>query len=187
MNNIVRIVLIVIGALILLGCGVLYLGTNNANKLIDEANIAIDAGNTAAQQGGAKYAELFTEKNLRDFPANRELLAATATELASDMDRAATNFDIAAKKFEQAAKQNVAATHAEYWKVKYQAFLKYAQSKRAFKSVAQLITDEKVATFDDFDAKMNPLIDEAIKADDEAKALAAKADELRDKNKDKFN
>lgn len=187
MNNIVRIMFLVIGALILLGSGVLYFGTNSANQLISEANTAIDAGNAAAKQGGAEYAELFTEENLSGFPGNRGQLAATAKELAANMDLAATNFEIAAQKFEQAAKKNVAAIHAEYWKAKQQAFLRFAKSKRHFKAVANLIIDEKVTTIEDFNAKMSPLIDEATKVDREANDLAAKADHLHETNKDKFN
>jgi hypothetical protein len=187
MNNVVRLLLLAIGGLILLGSTVLYFGTNKANTLIDEANIAIAAGNDAAKHGGEIYGQLFTEANLRNFPSNRHQLAPTAKDLAAHLDRAALNFDLAAKKFEDAAKQNVAATHAEYWKTKQQAFIKFAQSKRAFQSVAQLITDQKIATIDNFNAKMSPLIDEAVKADDEAKSLSAKADEIRDRNKDGFN
>lgn len=187
MNNIVRMILVVIGALILLGSTVLYFGTNKANKLIDEANIAIDAGNDAAKTGGEKYSQLFTEANLRDFPTNRLLLAPTAKDLAAEMDLAATNFDLAAKKFEDAAKQNVAAIHAGYWTAKQQSFVKFAQSKRTFKAVAELVTDEKIISIDDLNAKLTPLIEQALLFDGEAKALAAKADEIRDKNKDKFD
>lgn len=173
--------------LIIVACSVLVsFATRQANKFVDEANAAVTAGNQFAEQGGAKYAELFTDPNIEGFPGNREQLAPTAASLAELMARAAEQYDLAAAKFEEASQKGVKQVVADYWKLKAQGYRKFAESKKTFRSVGLLITDESVSSIELLDEKLPPLIEQAVKLDEESKALAAQADKLQSENEDEF-
>lgn len=186
MQKYVRVGLSIV-ALIIVACSLLVsFATRKANKIVDEANTAVTVGNQFAEQGGAKYAELFTEPNIEGFPGNREQLAPTATSLAELMEKATVQYDLAAANFEQASQEGVKQVIADYWKLKAQGFRKFAESKKTFRSVALLVTDETISSIDALNEKLSPLIDQAVKLDEEAKELAAQADKLQSENQDEF-
>jgi hypothetical protein len=186
MKYIVKIGLAIVALVILASSLWVNFATNKANKLIDQANAAVEAGNQIAEQAGAKYGELFTESNLASFPDNREQLAPTAQNLAELLGNAAEQYESAATKFEEASHEGVKQAVAEYWSLKAQQFRKFAESKRAFRTVALLIPDEAVASLDAFNEQVDPLIDQALKLDAESKEFATQADKLESENKDSF-
>src|SRR6187431_2834617 len=104
-------------------------GTSQANKHVDEANVASEAGDTLTSQIGPKYSELFSEANLQGFPGNRDQYKANATETAELLDKAAAQYRLAADKLEEAGRQPVKKPLADYWGAKVQAYRKLAESK----------------------------------------------------------
>jgi hypothetical protein len=92
---------VVIGAISL----IVYWNNSRANKLVDEGNAAVEAGNAYVAQAATLYKELYSEANLTAFPGNRDTYSHKATEAAELYSKAAGEFRTTADKFEQAAEE----------------------------------------------------------------------------------
>ena len=177
MKKFVKIGIAVVALTITAGSIWLAFATRKANHLVDQANAAVDTGNEFAKQAGAKYAEVFTESNLAGFPGNRQQVAApSAQDVADLLGKAADQFDLAATTFDAASHEGAAKVLSDYWSLGSQQFHKFAESKRTFRAVALLISDENVSSLEAFNEKSSPLIDAAMKLNAESNELGAQAE-----------
>ncbi|HEY6187029.1 MAG TPA: hypothetical protein VIW80_05060 [Pyrinomonadaceae bacterium] len=158
--------------------------TEKANKLVAEANTAIEAGNKAAIEAGRKNDQIFDELKAASFEEDKERLKPRVKEAIDGFTQAADKFREAAKKFEEASKLKINDKFAEYLALKSQEFNKNAEQMEAARSMPQAILDS-----DDGDALSQKIKDNKeryTKLEKEAKELSDRAEKVRAENKDKF-
>ena len=158
--------------------------TTAANKHVEEANAASQAGNDLVAQIGPKYKELFNEANLQGFPGNREQYKAKAQETVELFNKSAEQYRLAASKLEEASRQAVKQPLIDYWSLKVQSFRKLADSKQAFGKLVQLLLDESITDMNALNEKVGPLVDEAVRLDGESDKLGVEAQKIQDAHKD---
>lgn len=161
-------------------------GTTQANKQVEEANVASQAANALLGDVVSKYKELFTEANMQGFPGNREQLKPIAQQGKEGLTKAAEQFRLAATKLEEAASRPVSKLLSEYWALKVKAYRKLAESKDVYAKVVELVLDESITTVEILDEKMGPLIEQASKLNTESDAFDAEAKKIQDANPKEF-
>jgi hypothetical protein len=160
--------------------------TGKANKLVGEGNAAIQTANQAGQEAGTKYTALFSQANLKGFPANRDRLKDDAKQVSDLLDKSSAGFREAAEKFEEAAKLKVDDKFKEYLSVKAQAYRKHAEKNEAAKDSLKAVSDESVEDTSDLAKRINDAGERVTKLLKEAKDLEEKGDKIQQENKDKF-
>ncbi|HEV2913098.1 MAG TPA: hypothetical protein VGX92_07270 [Pyrinomonadaceae bacterium] len=158
--------------------------TDKANKLVAEANTAIEAGNKAAIEAGRKNDRIFDEIKSSSFDEDKERLSATAKEAISGFTQSAERFREAARKFEEASKLKINDKFKEYLVLKSQEFNKNAEQVEAAKLMPQAVLDSEDA--ETLSQKVRENKARYDKLEKEAKELADKAEKVRAENKDKF-
>jgi uncharacterized coiled-coil DUF342 family protein len=167
-----------------LACSALGDETDKANKLVDEGNKLVEEGNTLGQQAAAKNKEIFD--NIEDFPDNRDDLRKPANELLDIIDKGTGKFHDAAKKFEDASKLKLDDKFKEYLSLKSQEFNKHADHIESIKGIPQAVLDESVKDLRALNTKLTSVNSQIEKVGKEWKDLEAKANKVREDNKDKF-
>ena len=167
-----------------LACSSLGNETEKANKLVDEGNALVEEGNKLGQDAAAKNKELFD--NIEDFPSNREDLKKPAKELSDIIDKGTEKFRDAAKKFDEASKLKLDDKFKEYLSLKSQEFNKHADHIEALKGIPNAVMDESVKDLRALNTKITAVNQQVEKVGKEWKDLEAKADKVREENKDKF-
>lgn len=158
--------------------------TEKANKLVAEANTAIEAGNKSAVDASRTNDRIFDEIKGDSFEEDKERLKARVKEAIDGFTQAAEKFREAAKKFEEASKLKINDKFAEYLALKSQEFNKNAEQMEAARSMPQAILES-----DDAQALSQKIKDNKeryTKLEKEAKEISDKAEKVRAENKDKF-
>jgi hypothetical protein len=158
--------------------------TDKANKLVAEANTAIEAGNKASVEAGRKNDQVFDELKSSSFAEDKERLSATAKEAVDGFTQSAAKFREAAKKFEEASKLKINDKFKEYLTLKSQEFNKNAEQMEAARTLPQAMLDS-----DDAETLSQKIKDNKARYDKlekEAKELNDRAEKVRAENKDKF-
>jgi hypothetical protein len=158
--------------------------TEKANRLIAEANTAIDAGNATAIVAGKKNDWIFQEIRGATFADDKQRLKATAKETVDGFTRSAAKFREAARKFAEAGTLRVNDKFKEYLVLKSQEFNKNAEKMEVASAIPQAVLDsESIETlrqrFDENRTRYQQL-------EKEAEELADRAEKVRAENKDKF-
>ena len=158
--------------------------TEKANKLVAEANTAIEAGNKAAVEASRKNDQIFDEIKGDSFEEDKERLKPRVKEAIDGFTQAADKFREAAKKFEEASKLKINDKFSEYLALKSQEFNKNAEQMEAARAMPQAVLDS-----DDAQALSQKIKDNKeryTKLEKEARELSDKAEKVRAENKDKF-
>jgi hypothetical protein len=167
------------------GCG-LFGDTDKANKLVDEGNAATQDANKIASEAEPKYTAVFTEKNLEEFPGNRDQLKGQVQEVIGLLEKAAARYRDAGGKFDEARKLNVDEKFKEYLDMYGQANRKQAEKLDAAKESAQAFLDPSITDNDTLNKKLQSFGERAQKLLQEAKDFESKAKKIQEENKDKF-
>lgn len=149
----------------------LFGNSPSAETLAKEVSEAAAAGNEFSGQGGEKYNELFTDANLKGFPANRTKLTPLAKQVADFFLKAAEQYKLAAEKAAAAAEATDDETEAATFRQQAEGLTKFAESKETFGKVALLFTDRTVREAGALNTKAKELADMAVALDTEARAL----------------
>ncbi|HEX8142839.1 MAG TPA: hypothetical protein VF553_09605 [Pyrinomonadaceae bacterium] len=158
--------------------------TDKANKLVAEANTAIEAGNKAAVEAGRKNDQVFDEIKTDSFAEDKERLNSTIKEAIDGFTQSAEKFREAAKKFEEASKLKINDKFREYLVLKSQEFNKNAEQVEAARAMPQAILDSSDGA--ELSRKVRENKERYTKLEKEAKELSDKAEKVRAENKDKF-
>jgi hypothetical protein len=158
--------------------------TDKANKLVGEANTAIEAGNKTAVEAGRKNDRIFDEIKTDSFAEDKDRLKSTIKEAIDGFTQSAERFREAAKKFEEASKLKVNDKFKEYLVLKSQEFNKNAEQMEAARAMPQAILDSEDG--EALSRKIKENKERYEKLEKEAKELADKAEKVRAENKDKF-
>lgn len=185
-RNIVRVCVLVVVLISLAVSAWSFFGTRSANKLVDEGNVAVDAGNALVTQAGEKYTALFSVENLTDYPGNRERLKNPAQETADLFGQASQQYRLAAAKYDEATQQNVDKVVAEYWSLKVQEYRKFADAKDVYRGIPLLLLDETVADVEELGRRITAITAQAETLDAEVAQLTTQADKLREDHQDDF-
>lgn len=158
--------------------------TDQANKLVEEGNAAINEGNKLATEAGAKNDSIFDQLSADDFEGSKERLTPTAREAVDGLTKSSAKYREASKKFDEASKLKIDDKFKEYLSLKSQEFAKRADQMDIGKGNAQALLDSS-----DMQALMTKINENRTKyqaLDKESKDLEAKADKIRTDNKDKI-
>jgi hypothetical protein len=158
--------------------------TEKANRLIAEANTAIDAGNQSASAAGKKNDWIFQEIRDATFADDKRRLKDAAKETVDGFTQSAAKFREAARKFEEAGNLRVNDKFKEYLLLKSLEFDKSAEKMLAAATIPQAVLDsESIQTlrrrFDENKTRYQEL-------EEEAAELADRAEKVRAENKDQF-
>jgi hypothetical protein len=167
------------------GCG-LFGDTDKANKLVDEGNAATQDANKIASDAEPKYTAVFTEKNLEEFPGNRDQLKGQVQEVIGLLEKAAARYRDAGGKFDEARKLNVDEKFKEYLDMYGQANRKQAEKLDAAKESAQAFLDPSITDNTTLNKKLQSFGERAQKLLQEARDFESKAKKIQEENKDKF-
>jgi len=154
------------------------LGSTNANKIVDEADLEGQTAVKLTQDGAANFKAWFTDPNLNGLPGNRAKLQEPAKINAEIYANAATHWRLGAAKYDEAAKQFVKAPAIDLWRLKSQQFTKMAEAVDALHSVVLLVDDPKVDSAKRYGEAMAPLNKIAAERSAEARALTAQAEKF---------
>jgi hypothetical protein len=168
----------------LLACSSTGNETEKANKLVGEANTAIEAGNKAATEASRKNDQIFDELKGDTFAEDKERLQARIKEAIDGFTQGADKFREAAKKFEEASKLKINDKFSEYLSLKSQEFNKNAEQMEAARAMPQAILDSADAQA--LSQKIKDNKERYTKLEKEAKDLSDRAEKVRAENKDKF-
>lgn len=168
------------------GCNLLSGDTDKANKLVDEGNTAIQDANKLASEAEQKYTEVFTDENINGFPDNRDQLKSKAQDTIDVLGKCAARYRDAAGKFEDAGKLNVDEKFKEYLGLIAQANRKQAEKIDAAQESAKFFLDSSITDSSALAQKIQSSGERVQKLLKEAKDLEAKAQKIREDNKDKF-
>lgn len=171
-------------AFFVLACSAFGDETSKANKLVDDGNKLVEEGNNLGQEAAAKNKEIFD--NIDDFPKNRDDLRKPANELLDIIDKGSAKFREASKKFDEASKLKVDDKFKEYLSLKSQEFNKHADHIESIKGIPQAVLDENVTDLRALNTKLTSVNAQIEKVGKEWKDLEAKANKVREDNKDKF-
>lgn len=170
---------------LLTGCGSTGADeTEKANKLIAEANTAIDAGNLSAIAAGKKNDWIFQEIRDTTFADDKVRLKDAATETVSGFHQSAARFREAAGKFEEAGRLRVNDKFKEYLLLKSQEFNRNAAKMEAAAAIPQAVLDSD--TIEQLRQRFNENKTRYEELEKEAKELADRAEKVRADNKDQF-
>ena len=178
------LVAFILMAFFVLACSALGDETDKANKLVDEGNKLVEEGNNLGQEAATKNKEIFD--NIQDFPDNRDDLRKPANELLDIIDKGSSKFHDAAKKFDEASKLKVDDKFKEYLSLKSQEFNKHADHIESIKGIPQAVLDENVKDLRSLNTKLTSVNEKIEKVGKEWKDLEAKANKVREYNKEKF-
>jgi hypothetical protein len=154
--------------------------TGRANKLVAEANTAIDAANKGTDESGRIFGEIKSDS----FAEDKQRLSATAKEAVDGYTQSAEKFRGAAGKFEEAARLKINDKFKEYLALKSQEFNKHAERVEAARMMPQAVLDSDDAETLSQKFKENKTRYE--KLEKEARELADRAEKVRAENKDIF-
>jgi uncharacterized protein YoxC len=171
-------------AAFVLACSSLGNETEKANQLVDEGNKLVEEGNKLGEDAQAKFKEI--SDNIADFPENREDLRQPSEELTEIIDKGSTKFRDASKKFDEASKLKLDDKFKEYLTLKSQEFNKHAEHIEALKGIPQAILDPAIKDSTALNKKLTSVNTGVEKIGKEWKGLEAKANKVREDNKDKF-
>ena len=155
-----------------------------ANKLVEDSNAAVKAGEKYAEEADAKLKEL--DNGRAGFPSNRSQLEAPAKEALDLLDKAAVKLREAAANYETAGQAKIDDKLREYLALKSKEFSKHVEHLEAAKDIPKAIMDpsiDGVAALNSRRAEINGRIE---KLKNEWEDLAARAKKIREENKDKF-
>jgi hypothetical protein len=158
--------------------------TDKANKLVAEANTAIEAGNKLTVETGRKNDKIFDELKPDNFAEDKERLRSAIKEAIDGYTQSADKFREAAKKFEEASKLKINDKFKEYLVLKSQEFNKNAELMEAARAMPQAVQDSEDG--DALRSKIKENKERYDKLEKEAKELSDKAEKVRSENKDKF-
>ena len=171
-------------AAFVLACSALGDETSKANKLVDEGNTLIEDGDNLGKKADSKSDELF--EDIGNFPTNRDDLRKPAQELSDIIDQGAAKYRDAAKKFDEASKLKIDDKFKEYLSLKSQALNKHAEHIETLKGIPQAVMDTSVKDKTALSARFTGVKDKYDKLGKEMSDLEAKAEKIREENKDKF-
>jgi hypothetical protein len=181
-RNSLLALMLVIG--LVLACSSTGDETDKANKLVAEANTAIEAGNKAAVEAGRKNDRIFDEIKPDSFAEDKERLKSTVKEAIDGFTQSADKFREAAKKFEEASNLKVNDKFKEYLVLKSKEFNKNAEQMEAARAMPQAVLDSEDG--EALSRKIKENKERYDKLAKEAKDLADQAEKVRAENKDKF-
>jgi hypothetical protein len=171
-------------AAFVLACSALGNETEKANKLVNEGNTLIEDGDKLGQDAVSKRDELFAD--ISNFPKNRDDLRKPAQELMDIIDQGAKKYREAATKFDEASKLKIDDKFKEYLSLKAQALNKHAEHIETLKGIPQAVMDESVKDRSALSTKFSGVKEKYDKLGKEMEDLEAKAEKIREENKEKF-
>lgn len=179
---------IVVAALMTMGCGIwTSIGNAQGNRLVDEANAAIDQGNKLSTDAGVHYKKLINDETIKTIAENRSKLKETIDQAASLYEKSAEQYRLGAAKFDEASGQKVDSKVSEYWKLKSEQLQKLAAAKLALRKIVLALADESVTDIPTFNKQVDAHIKDADQNHNAAKESATKADKVKEDNKSKFS
>jgi peptidoglycan hydrolase CwlO-like protein len=171
-------------AAFVLACSGLGNETEKANQLVDEGNKMVEEGNKLGEEAQTKFQEI--SDKIADFPDNREELRKPSEELTEIINKGSGKFHDASKKFDEASKLKLDDKFKEYLSLKSQEFNKHAEHIEALKGIPQAILDPAIKDGPALNRKLTSVNASVEKVGKEWKDLEAKANKVREDNKDKF-
>lgn len=167
-----------------LACSSLGDEREKANQLVNEGNKLVEEGNQLGQDAQAKFKEI--SQMMRGFPDNREDLRQPSDELTDIIEKGSEKFREASKKFDEASKLKVDEKFKEYLSLKSQEFNKHAEHIEALKGYPQAILDPAIKDATALKTKLEAVDARVDDVGKEWKNLEARANKVREDNKDKF-
>lgn len=158
--------------------------TEKANRLIAEANTAIDAGNVSALAASKKSDWIFQEIRDTTFADDKVRLKAAATETVSGFTQSAAKFREAARKFEEASNLRINDKFKEYLVLKSQEFNKNGEKMEIASAIPQAVLDSE--SIEQLRQRFNDNKTRYQELEKNAKELGDRAEKVRAENKDKF-
>jgi hypothetical protein len=158
--------------------------TEKANRLISEANAAIDAGNVTATAAGKKNDWIFQEIRDATFADDKVRLKAAATETVSGFTQSAAKFREAARKFEEASRLRVKDKFKEYLVLKSQEFNKNGEKMEVASAIPQAVLDSE--SIEQLRERFNDNKTRYQQLEKDAGELGDRAEKVRAENKDQF-
>lgn len=178
------IVISMIAAVVLIGIGC-DTAMNDANKLVDEANVSIKKANDTSAKGAEIIKTVFGKlSDVEDFEAYKTENKGKIDELTKLLESSSKDYGDAGSKFEAASKLGVSAKFKEYLGLKGQEITKRGEHEKAtldfVKSFMGENDAEKIDTLvGDFNKKSADIVKDA---DD----LAKKAEQIVKDNPNDF-
>lgn len=175
-----RLLALCLLALCAISCGEM----NKANKLVESGNAAAKEGEKFAEDALSKIDEL--KGNLNDFPSNREQLKATAQQILTSLDQSIAKLREASAKFGEASTARIDQALKDYLSLKSQEFGKHAEHMEALKEIPNAILDTSITDHSALDAKFAQIKERIEQLHKDWTDLGARAEKIKEENKDKF-
>jgi chromosome segregation ATPase len=171
-------------ALLILSVFIVSCAARQAKKLIGEGNAAVKESEKFITDANAELMELID--GLADFPQNRDQLRPSAQTALDNLDKGIAKLREAASKFDEASKINLDAPLKEYLSLKSQEFSKHAEHLETMKGIPTAFLDTSIKDNNTLQAKFAEVKERLGKLEQEWTDLAARANKIRQENKDKF-
>lgn len=181
-----NLILIICAAIALLpACGGSY-QTDQANKIVQEANKKLEDAKSLYVKTDGRNKELFSA-NIRtrnDLRAYKIIGAGTAKEIVSDYEKAAQMLKEIAKQYDEVSRLNLPEKYKDYAKLKADEYNKRSEAMDVRKGNAMAFMeiddpDTMLSKFDENNSKSDRLFNDA-------EEISAKARRVEDENKDVF-
>lgn len=158
--------------------------TGKANKLVDAANAAINDANSSMQKGNSQLIEIEQAIPKIESDSEVEVQRAKAKEVISQLEKARDKYKEAGGNFEDASKLKVQDKFKDYLDAKGKEMKKRGDLVAALLEEPQAFLDS--SNREAYEKKVPAIVTKVKDLKKEADDLAAKADKIRDDNKDIF-
>jgi uncharacterized protein YxeA len=157
---------------------------SRANRLIESSNDAVKESEKYTEAAKAKLDEL--DRRREEFPSERETLGKVSQEAIELLNKAAQKLREAAGNYEAAGQAKIDEKLKEYLSLKAQEFNKHVEHLEAVREIPKSILDESVTDFSELNERRNEIDSRIDKLKKEWEDLAARANKIREENKEKF-
>jgi uncharacterized protein YxeA len=157
---------------------------SRANRLIESSNDAVKESEKYTQDAKTKLDEL--DRRREEFPSERETLGKISQEAIELLNKAAEKLREAAGNYETASQAKIDEKLKEYLSLKSQEFNKHVEHLEAVREIPKSILDESVTDFSELNERRYEIDNRIDKLKKEWEDLAARANKIREENKEKF-
>jgi hypothetical protein len=160
--------------------------TEEANKIVDQANKSLEEAKSLYVKTDGRNKELFSAnvRTRNELRAYKIIGAGTAKEIVSDYEKASDILKEIAKQYDEVSRLNLPEKYKDYAKLKSEEFTKRAEAINVRKGNAQAFMeidnpDTMLSKFDENNSKSDRLFNDA-------EEVATKAKKVEDENKEVF-
>jgi len=185
-NKLNAILILLIAAVIGLACSGAADQTEDANKIVDEANKKLEESRVLYDKTEKRNTDLFSAKvrNLQQLDYYKQLKSNESKEIVGDYEKVAAMLKDISRRYDDVSRLNLNEKYKDYAKLKSDEFAKRAEAVEARKGNAQAFMeidnpDTMLAKFDENNMKSDRLFKDA-------EDIAAKAKKIEEEHKEIF-